>query len=809
MKRIITILVALFIMTSVSHTAEQRVLIENHTGAWCQWCPNGTVYMDKVMEANPGKVIGIKYHQSDGMQCDDGVRMYQFFGQVGVPSGPINRIPWKDQNSNTVINLFPENWEYCSGVVLATQPTVDVSLVWKYNDATQKISGTITCNVLSDISTQLAFQVIIAENNVTGTGSGFDQANAFSNNPTYPDHPYHDLPNPIVGYVHNKVARAILGGVTGNVGNFPATVKAGETYKWDFISDVPSVPAGNPVKMADVFLVGVVGQSQQGYVVPVLNSVIGTGGGGGNTLAVDGDDINYSGSGQQSTFKLILDNTSNDDKTYNLSLVKSNLSPDGWLAQIVGGKTSVTVKKSSKANLSVDVYPGEKVGNGIYNLVATDASDASSKLEAQVEVVHTGAERLYIHSPVEDYDGLNTLFPQSDYNNFSSISVSRIGTNLATIQAVLAKFTKVKTAIISMADDYAFTATDITLFQYYYNAGVDIILDGTLGLCKPEIQSYLNTTFGFGWSKQFKTLNSDQEIPFEGISADNITNGFTSSLTVDKNFPSSFSINDATKAKKMLVYSDKKSEIAGIKCDNNGTKLVALGFAFANMTEDQKKLELLDKSIYWLENEVANLKPTIAVDKTNLNFGNSEVNATSEKALTISNKGNADLTIDAINVSGTDGSAFKFGNITYPKILKPDEDLVLLVKFSPTTEKDYTAILKVLSDDTDTPELSVDLSGTGIPSSVQTESGSVCSISLSPNPVTTYSQISYNVTGSVSATIRINDAQGKIVAEIYNGILNAGTYNYSLNTNNLSSGNYFITAQFDGKWETVPFVVVK
>jgi hypothetical protein len=319
----------------------------------------------------------------------------------------------------------------------------------------------------------------------------------------------------------------------------------------------------------------------------------------------------------------------------------------------------------------------------------------------------------------------------------------------------------------------------------------------------------LNSTFGFGATKQYQTVNNDQEMPIEGISGDPISNGFKSAIVPDKYYPTSFSITNAAKAKKMLVYTDSKADICGVTCNNNGAKLVSLSFALGNMGDDQQRLELLDKSIYWLENEVASLKPAITVDKSDLNFDDTEVNSTGAKTIIISNKGNADLNIEGLNFTGADAGAFSYVAMTFPQAVAPNADLVVMVKFAPTAVKDCAAKLNVLSDDTDKPEVSINLTGKGIASSVQTDAGFVCNVSLTPNPVTTSSEITYTTTGVVNAVIRINDAQGKVVAEVYNGLLNNGTYNYTLNTNNLSSGNYFITAQFDGKWETVPFVIVK
>ena len=45
---------------------EKMVLFEQHTGAWCGWCVDGTHKLEQVMEAYPDKVIPVKIHSGDG-----------------------------------------------------------------------------------------------------------------------------------------------------------------------------------------------------------------------------------------------------------------------------------------------------------------------------------------------------------------------------------------------------------------------------------------------------------------------------------------------------------------------------------------------------------------------------------------------------------------------------------------------------------------------------------------------------------------------------------------------------------------------
>jgi hypothetical protein len=481
MKYFVSLLITFIIISSSSYSIEKRVLLEQYTSAGNGVCPDGNVYMDKIMTESQGRVIGINFHEGDGMQLDEGVLTHNFFvpdkNKQLLPSATIQRLEMSDPNFNKYFLIQRADWKFLTDQLLANKSKIEVLLNWSYNPETKKITGTISCTTIKDYNYQLAFQVIICENNVSGTDTGFDQVNEYND---YEGHPFYKLGNPVKGYVHNRVARGFIGGLAGNIDNLPDTVKTGITYKWDFEYEMPNVPAGASIKPEDVFLVGVVGQSQESFIYQVLNCI-----------------------------------------------------------------------------------------------------------------------------------------------------------------------------------------------------------------------------------------------------------------------------------------------------------------------------------------EAKETKPTIAIDNKDIAFGNTQVEITNDEALTISNTGAEDLSIDAINISEDDESVFKFDEISFPKLLKPGDNFEVLVKFTPKMVKDYSAVLKILSNDKYKSEVSVNLIGTGTSSSVETPSGAICNISISPNPVTNYSQINYTVTATVNAVIRINDAQGRVVEEIYNGLLNSGTYNYTLNTSNLSSGKYFITAQFDGEWETLPFVIAK
>lgn len=72
-----------------AQTSPQKVLIEEHTGAWCGWCPDGHVVLGDVL-ANHPEAIGVMVHNNDGMDCAGGNTLSAFYVS-GFPTATLNR----------------------------------------------------------------------------------------------------------------------------------------------------------------------------------------------------------------------------------------------------------------------------------------------------------------------------------------------------------------------------------------------------------------------------------------------------------------------------------------------------------------------------------------------------------------------------------------------------------------------------------------------------------------------------------------------------------------------------------------------
>ena len=106
--------------------------------------------------------------------------------------------------------------------------------------------------------------------------------------------------------------------------------------------------------------------------------------------------------------------------------------------------------------------------------------------------------------------------------------------------------------------------------------------------------------------------------------------------------------------------------------------------------------------------------PAIAASPNPLAFGTVTLGTTPTSVLTISNPGQAPLTVSALTVQGANGGDFALVSPpNLPAIVGPGSTLPLTVRFTPGDHGARSAQLVIASDAYQTPTLSVSLTGTG------------------------------------------------------------------------------------------------
>jgi hypothetical protein len=218
------------LFNSLSQASPKKVVIEEGTGTWCQWCPRGAVAMDQMFQTHPNDFIGIAVHNGDPMTVaayDGGAN----FG--GFPGCNVDRA-LLDQSVSS--NLF-ENY-YQQRIGLAVPAALSMT-----------ITGTTNKTIVANATFRTVFAsanyrlgVIIIEDNVTGTAAGYNQSNAYSGGANGAMGGYESLPNPVpaANMVYDHVGRALLGGYSGQANSVPTTITDGLAATYTFNYAIPS-----------------------------------------------------------------------------------------------------------------------------------------------------------------------------------------------------------------------------------------------------------------------------------------------------------------------------------------------------------------------------------------------------------------------------------------------------------------------------------------------------------------------------------------------------------------------------------------
>ena len=244
MKKFLSFLLFSF-LTCIIPAQNKRVLLEEFTGAHCGQCPMGSYTLDSLLGVYP-ELIGVSLHTYS-------IQDAMFFPQIdtigtsyapGAPVGATDRIYW---GSWPYVAETSANWNARIQARLAVAPQLSVIVNATWNSVTRNITTQITTNILSNMATgDYRFNLYVVEDSVTGTGSGYDQSNIYNG---VSGNPFYGLGDPIVGYVHRHVVRAILPQSWGQSGLISSAPMMGQNFSTTMNYTLPASYNENRVKL--------------------------------------------------------------------------------------------------------------------------------------------------------------------------------------------------------------------------------------------------------------------------------------------------------------------------------------------------------------------------------------------------------------------------------------------------------------------------------------------------------------------------------------------------------------------------------
>ena len=223
-----------FQISQVPSTFTKKVLIEEFTGAWCGYCPDGAYRVKNLINDNDGRVVAVSLHAGnptgDAMEIAHTNYLETTYQNTGFPSGMVDRVAIDGYTS-----LNRGYWEYVANNQLLETAVCGLAIISKVNgqNATVEVHAGFNSTLNGD---DYRLTVYLIEDGVTGSGYGYDQRNYYN---TDPESPFYNLGDPIEGYEHNHTLRAVLSESLGNAISSSSLVSGGEhieTYTVDLSS---------------------------------------------------------------------------------------------------------------------------------------------------------------------------------------------------------------------------------------------------------------------------------------------------------------------------------------------------------------------------------------------------------------------------------------------------------------------------------------------------------------------------------------------------------------------------------------------
>jgi hypothetical protein len=223
----------------------KMVVSEEGTGTWCQWCPRGSVFMDQFNSKYSQFWAGIAVHNGDPMTVTD----YDaaFGGLItGYPSALVDR-----GNDVDPSGMSPD---FLTRVQIAPKALISNGATWDATTRTLNVS--VTADFQASANNNYKLACVLTEDAVTGTGSGYNQSNAYSGGNNGVMGGYEALGNPVPAaqMIYDHVARAIAPSFNGYVNSFPATVNLGDQHTINFSFVLPTTWDENEIHIIGLLI---------------------------------------------------------------------------------------------------------------------------------------------------------------------------------------------------------------------------------------------------------------------------------------------------------------------------------------------------------------------------------------------------------------------------------------------------------------------------------------------------------------------------------------------------------------------------
>lgn len=819
--------------------AKRRVVVEDHTGAWCGWCVRGTQTLRDLLEQYGDDFIPVAIHNGDAMAVSDiQSPLAQKIGLTGYPSGSVNRILFSGQSTVAVSDGY---WPQYTKQILETpglkDSWADVKVNWSV-DGAGNLTAEVTVTADADASGDFGINLYVMEDGVTGSGSGYDQQNYLSGNASFKGHYYYDKPKVITGYEHDNVMRYMLSGYDGKLSPIgTTTIKKGDVFTKTFNQNI-SQRIQNKDNVWVVALVQNLSNSNYEIVNAIMDGkkILPS---AGVEIANDGNVANKHTAGESVKETISLTNPNDFDITVNLEAdASTSIIPQGWSVSFA--QKTLTIKAGETVTTDATLKTGNTAGFAQISVKATVATTAEYKGKSTstefYSLSNTTKYAFFVisnnNAPImQAFNNLSTYAASSAYIPYSDAIANAYPMKDFDLSIMNVDFT-IRGAL---AEGSVMAGSLLEAMNSGKKVLLTAIIDGFFATGNPingvtvaQEAKQLYNTFGIATYDPAAPITIAQQngnnvslIPLNvnGQSGDVDFDGLA--LTLNQYNQSShpyytywvdrFKITNATTTTPILNYNNSgipaNASLAGVKVKlANGAKAIVTGFSFDLIADPGTRTNLLAKSIEWLL-KTETTAPKISLSTETLNFGKTDVAKTMK--VQVLNNGNADLVISDVQISNDVDGVFSVEDPSNSTVAA-GKSVSIDVTYNPKAGKASSASLLISSNAGDK---TVSLNGESSVTSVDgyLANTGIFTMSVSPNPVASQSVFSYelNTESAEYVNLQLIDLKGNVVAQLFDGVQTPGTHTINLNASEYANGQYYIIANLLGHNARFNVVVAK
>ena len=203
----------------------RKIVVEEGTGTWCQWCPRGIVGMSTMLEKHPDTFIPIAVHVNDDMYTSDYLPLIdqKFFS---YPTCTMNRRHSFDPNAELLEKYYAVDSHEANA-------TIALSAMW-LDEKKRALRFSTTTTFAYDMPDDYRIAYVICENQV----GPYTLQNAYAGGWEGEMGGFEDEPSE-VSILHNHVARYISS-INGTRRTIPEGPVGFNGYHYDYDTDLPA-----------------------------------------------------------------------------------------------------------------------------------------------------------------------------------------------------------------------------------------------------------------------------------------------------------------------------------------------------------------------------------------------------------------------------------------------------------------------------------------------------------------------------------------------------------------------------------------